>query len=250
MTGLLSEGLRPAAGGADRRHRAAHARRRRRPDAVRRRRLRGRATAAPRARTAASTPTTSSSPTAAATSSATRTRSSRSPAPGITVPGRGFLLNNELTDFNFATGTANSVAPNKRPRSSMSPTIVTAQRPGDRGGRLAGRLDDHHHRAADAAQPDRLRDEAARGDRGAAREPAQRQRDRRRARVHRPVRRGPGRRAARPSRPAAPARRAGRSTSASWPALKFLPGGRVQTATESWRGGGGSAMVVRPENPR
>jgi len=43
---------------------------------------------------------------------------------------RGFLLNNELTDFSFAfqdsTGTpiANRVEPNKRPRSSMSPTIV------------------------------------------------------------------------------------------------------------------------------
>jgi gamma-glutamyltranspeptidase/glutathione hydrolase len=51
---------------------------------------------------------------------------------GITVPGYGFLLNNELTDFNFdpalnaATGNpgANDVAANKRPRSSMSPTIV------------------------------------------------------------------------------------------------------------------------------
>lgn len=37
-----------------------------------------------------------------------------------------FLLNNELTDFNFKTGTANSVEPGKRPRSSMSPTIVFA----------------------------------------------------------------------------------------------------------------------------
>ncbi len=36
----------------------------------------------------------------------------------------GFLLNNELTDFNFETGTANSVAAGKRPRSSMAPTIV------------------------------------------------------------------------------------------------------------------------------
>jgi gamma-glutamyltranspeptidase / glutathione hydrolase len=45
---------------------------------------------------------------------------------GITVPGYGFLLNNELTDFNFAPGTANSPAGGKRPRSSMSPTIVTA----------------------------------------------------------------------------------------------------------------------------
>ena len=43
---------------------------------------------------------------------------------GITVPGRGFLLNNELTDFNFAIGTANSPAPGKRPRSSMAPTLV------------------------------------------------------------------------------------------------------------------------------
>jgi len=42
---------------------------------------------------------------------------------------RGFLLNNELTDFSFNPGTAeeptaNRVQPNKRPRSSMSPTIV------------------------------------------------------------------------------------------------------------------------------
>src|SRR4051812_14004604 len=44
---------------------------------------------------------------------------------GILLPRRGFLLNNELTDFNFGPGTANSVAANKRPRSSMSPTIVT-----------------------------------------------------------------------------------------------------------------------------
>jgi gamma-glutamyltranspeptidase / glutathione hydrolase len=43
---------------------------------------------------------------------------------GMVVPGRGFLLNNELTDFNFAAGTPNSPAPFKRPRSSMAPTIV------------------------------------------------------------------------------------------------------------------------------
>ena len=48
---------------------------------------------------------------------------------GMVVPGRGFLLNNELTDFNFTPtqGTApdpNLPAPGKRPRSSMSPTIV------------------------------------------------------------------------------------------------------------------------------
>jgi gamma-glutamyltranspeptidase / glutathione hydrolase len=46
---------------------------------------------------------------------------------GIVVPGGGFLLNNELTDFNFAPAVPNDPnlpAAGKRPRSSMSPTIV------------------------------------------------------------------------------------------------------------------------------
>ncbi|WP_158852317.1 gamma-glutamyltransferase [Saccharothrix deserti] len=48
---------------------------------------------------------------------------------GIVVPGRGFLLNNELTDFSFTPVTPGVPDPNlpgsgKRPRSSMSPTIV------------------------------------------------------------------------------------------------------------------------------
>jgi len=48
---------------------------------------------------------------------------------GITVPGRGFLLNNELTDFSFtpanpAVHDPNLPGPGKRPRSSISPTIV------------------------------------------------------------------------------------------------------------------------------
>ena len=53
---------------------------------------------------------------------------------GLMVPGFGFLLNNELTDFNreptfnpdpdnFDPG-ANDAAPFKRPRSSMSPTLI------------------------------------------------------------------------------------------------------------------------------
>jgi gamma-glutamyltranspeptidase/glutathione hydrolase len=46
---------------------------------------------------------------------------------GITVPSWGFLLNNELTDFNFdLLDHPNSVEGGKRPRSSMSPTIVLA----------------------------------------------------------------------------------------------------------------------------
>ncbi len=44
---------------------------------------------------------------------------------GIVVPGRGFLLNNELTDFNYDPATGpNTIEPGKRPRSSMAPTIV------------------------------------------------------------------------------------------------------------------------------
>jgi gamma-glutamyltranspeptidase/glutathione hydrolase len=41
----------------------------------------------------------------------------------VVAPHTGFLLNNELTDFS-GPGTANEPAPFKRPRSSMSPTIV------------------------------------------------------------------------------------------------------------------------------
>jgi gamma-glutamyltranspeptidase/glutathione hydrolase len=51
---------------------------------------------------------------------------------GIMVPGYGFLLNNELTDFNFGFNMhprfggpgANDVQGGKRPRSSMTPTIL------------------------------------------------------------------------------------------------------------------------------
>jgi gamma-glutamyltranspeptidase/glutathione hydrolase len=48
---------------------------------------------------------------------------------GIVVPGWGFLLNNELTDFNFTPTTPGVPDPNlpdagKRPRSSMAPSIV------------------------------------------------------------------------------------------------------------------------------
>jgi gamma-glutamyltranspeptidase/glutathione hydrolase len=58
---------------------------------------------------------------------------------GVTVPGLGFLLNNEMDDFaakpgepnmfGLVQGEANAIAPKKRPLSSMTPTIVL------RGGR-------------------------------------------------------------------------------------------------------------------
>ncbi|MDE2260635.1 MAG: gamma-glutamyltransferase [Betaproteobacteria bacterium] len=52
---------------------------------------------------------------------------------GILVPGYGFLLNNELTDFNRVPKAgpqdpgANDVRPGMRPRSSMAPTLVFRQ---------------------------------------------------------------------------------------------------------------------------
>jgi gamma-glutamyltranspeptidase / glutathione hydrolase len=65
----------------------------------------------------------------------------------------GFLLNNELTDFNLnpndAAGkpTANRVQPGKRPRSSMSPTLVFEKKSGDvvmTGGSPGGALIIHY----------------------------------------------------------------------------------------------------------
>jgi len=53
---------------------------------------------------------------------------------GVTVPGAGFLLNNEMDDFaakpgspnqfDLVQGEKNSIAPGKRPLSSMTPTII------------------------------------------------------------------------------------------------------------------------------
>jgi len=53
---------------------------------------------------------------------------------GITVPGLGFLLNNEMDDFSakpgspnmfgLVQGEINAIAPGKRPLSSMTPTII------------------------------------------------------------------------------------------------------------------------------
>ena len=97
--------------------------------------------------------------------------SSRPAARASCVPGRGFLLNNELTDFTAVYDPAdpNRIEPGKRPRSSMSPTIVLQNEQAAARARLARRLDDHHHGAQILVNRlDRGHDAAA-GDRGAAR---------------------------------------------------------------------------------
>ena len=49
---------------------------------------------------------------------------------GSRIMVRGFLLNNELTDFDFTPGGPNQVGGGKRPRSSMAPTMVFDQKGG------------------------------------------------------------------------------------------------------------------------
>ena len=111
---------------------------------------------------------------------------------GIVVPGYGFLLNNELTDFNIdATDEPNS------PDAEQAPALFDGahdryqERQAIPRRRLARRLDDHHNRAAGAARAPRPGRHPARGDRGAARQPAQHRDHRSRAGLHR-LARGPG----------------------------------------------------------
>jgi gamma-glutamyltranspeptidase/glutathione hydrolase len=157
---------------------------------------------------------------------------------GILLPNRGFLLNNELTDFNFPTGTANSVEPNKRPRSSMSPTIVTrngqvVEAIGSPGGStiittvmqsLLNQIDFgmslpdaiEAPRANQANGSTTLAEQDFINSYGSALEA--------RGEAFKPT-----------------------SYIGIVAALKFLGGDQVQAATESWRGGGGSAMVVKSD---
>jgi gamma-glutamyltranspeptidase / glutathione hydrolase len=164
----------------------------------------------------------------------------------MVVPGRGFLLNNELTDFNFTPtqGSApdpNLPAPGKRPRSSMSPTILLRDgRPflatGSPGGStiittvlqvLVNRLDLGMSLPAAIAAPRA----SQRNTPTVPAEPAF---------------------LALPEAAAlaalghvfAPMTEIGAATG-----IEFLPGGAVLAAAEPTRRGGGSAAVVRPARP-
>ena len=163
-------------------------------------------------------------------------------------PGRGFLLNNELTDFTAVYDPAdpNRIEPGKRPRSSISPTIVLRDgKPflalGSPGGStiittvlqmLFNRIDrGMTHRAGDrrparlAAQHRRTvtAEQAFIDKYGAALTPL---------RPH--VRAGRRRRAPR-------AAEIGAAT-----AIEFGRHGRMTAVSEPTRRGGGSALVVRP----
>ena len=161
----------------------------------------------------------------------------------ITVPGYGFLLNNELTDFNFmpvspSVPDPNLPGPGKRPRSSMSPTIVLDDgRPvlavGSPGGAaiittvtqvLLGYLDQDLP-LVDAIAAPRL---SSRNGASSQAEPAI---------VNGPL--GAGLMTL--GHNLASTAEIGAAT-----AIRLLPGGRFEAAAETTRRGGGSAMVVCP----
>ena len=157
----------------------------------------------------------------------------------LVVPGWGFLLNNELTDFNYDSLThPNRVEGGKRPRSSMSPTIVLDHgQPflalGSPGGStiittvlqiLFDRLDEH------MSLPDAIADPRA-------------------------SQRNTTRTSAEPAFLASPLRalletrghlfsNGGEIGAAT--GIEFLGGGRLLAAAEPVRRGGGSALVVSP----
>ncbi|MGH9153717.1 MAG: gamma-glutamyltransferase [Acidimicrobiales bacterium] len=158
---------------------------------------------------------------------------------GIVVPGWGFLLNNELTDFNFDSTThPNRVEGGKRPRSSMAPTIVLRDGApvlavGSPGGSmiittvlqiLVGHLD------LGLTLP------------AALEAPRLSQRNTAATVVEPPF-------LATPEAAALRARGHTLSTTAEIGAatgIAFLPGGRVQAVAEALRRGGGSALVESP----
>ena len=157
---------------------------------------------------------------------------------GLVVPGYGFLLNNELTDFNFDSTThPNRIEGNKRPRSSMAPTIVLRQgRPllalGSPGGStiittvlqmLVERLDLGVPLPQAVASPRATQRNTA-STLGEAEFNTTAEATALRARGH----------------VLGPSPEIGAST-----AIEFLGGGRLLAAAEPTRRGGGSALVVR-----
>jgi gamma-glutamyltranspeptidase/glutathione hydrolase len=159
---------------------------------------------------------------------------------GIVVPGHGFLLNNELTDFNFDSLThPNRVQGGKRPRSSMAPTIV------QQGGRPLLAVGSPGGSTIITTVAQVLLDRLALGtplpDAVAA--PRVSQRNMANATAE------PGFIASPEGQALAAAyghRFTETSEIGSVAAIEFLPDGRLLAATEPTRRGGGNAQVVRP----
>ncbi|MFG3436080.1 gamma-glutamyltransferase [Nonomuraea sp. NPDC047897] len=158
---------------------------------------------------------------------------------GIVVPGRGFLLNNELTDFTFgpAPGDPNLPGPGKRPRSSMAPTIVFDDgRPvlavGSPGG--ATIITTVLQILMNRYEWGMSLPEALAAPRASQRNSAQTQAEQAFLDAHRAELEARG-------HAFAVAPELGAAT-----ALEFLSRTRVQAVAEPTRRGGGSAMVVRP----
>ncbi len=166
---------------------------------------------------------------------------------GMVVPGRGFLLNNELTDFDFPPYTdplpPNAPAGGKRPRSSISPTLVFDHgRPvealGSPGGatiittvlQILVNQVEFHQSLPDAIAAPRA---SQRNGSSTSAEPAFI------ARYGDVLTKRYGQTLI-PATPNPPGE-IGAATG-----IRFLPGGRQQAAAEPTRRGGGSAMVVRP----
>jgi gamma-glutamyltranspeptidase/glutathione hydrolase len=168
----------------------------------------------------------------------------------MTVPGRGFLLNNEMTDFDFAplyTGVPdpNLPAAFKRPRSAMSPTIVLKDgRPflavGSPGGAtiittvlqiLVNRLDLGMNLEAAIAAPRASQRNAA----STVAEPAF---------LNLPE--VPGLEALGETFTLAPPSGTPTPEIGAATGLEFLPDGAVEAAAEPARRGGGAAAVVHP----
>ena len=64
---------------------------------------------------------------------------------GMVVPGRGFLLNNELTDFNFVRGHGELAGRGQAAALEHGADDRVQARAARGRARLAGRRDDHHH---------------------------------------------------------------------------------------------------------
>ncbi|MDQ1719740.1 MAG: gamma-glutamyltranspeptidase / glutathione hydrolase [Pseudonocardiales bacterium] len=172
---------------------------------------------------------------------------------GITVPGRGFLLNNEMTDFDFAPATPstydpNLPAPGKRPRSSMSPTIVLkAGAPdftlGSPGGAtiittVLQTLINHVDFGMSLPQALAAPRVSQRNNAKADAEPAFLSTD-----LAKVLTSQYGEQFAAKTGPVLPAD----SFIGNATGIDFLPGGRFQAAAEPVRSGGGSALVVNPQ---